>query len=68
MKYSFHPEALREFQAAAVFYENKQHGLGVRFANAVQVAVDHAVDVPRSGRVLENEVRRYLTKVFSYAV
>lgn len=68
MKYRFHPEALREFQAAAVHYERQQRGLGVRFTNAVQVAVDHIVESPQSWRILEDEVRRYLTKVFPYAV
>jgi len=68
MKYRFHPEALSEFKAAAVYYEKQQHGLGLRFTSAVQTAVDHIVASPQSWRVFEEDVRRYLTKVFPYAV
>lgn len=68
MKYRFHPEALNEFQSAAIYYETQQHGLGLRFMSAVQSAVDHIVESPAAGRIFEDEVRRYLTKVFPYAV
>jgi len=36
MIYEFHPEALYEFQASAVFYNSQQLGLGDRFIVAVQ--------------------------------
>ena len=68
MNYEFHPEALYEFQKAAVYYETQQPGLGVRFIAAVQSAVDHIVASPESWRVMEEDVRRFLTKVFPYAV
>jgi plasmid stabilization system protein ParE len=68
MNYRFHPEAFSEFQSAAVYYEKQQIGLGLRFSSAVQSAVDHIVDSPNAWRVLEDDVRRYLTKVFPYAV
>lgn len=68
MNYEFHPEALREFRESAVFYESQQSGLGARFIAAVQSAVDHIVASPEVWRVLEGDVRRFLTKVFPYAV
>jgi len=68
MNYEFHPEALSEFQESAVFYESQQIGLGARFIAAVQSAVDHIVAAPQSCRVMEEDVRRFLTKVFPYAV
>ncbi len=68
MNYRFHPEALSEFQAATIYYEQRQRALGERFISAVQTAIDHIIDSPLSGRVLAEEVRRYLTKVFPYAV
>jgi len=68
MKYRFHPEALSEFQAAAVYYNKQQNGLGLRFISAVQSAVDHIVESPNLWRIFEGDVRRYLTKVFPYAV
>ncbi len=64
MKYEFHPEALDEFQDAAIFYEEQQGGLGDRFIAAVQSAVEHIVESPNSWRIMEDDVRRFLTKVF----
>jgi plasmid stabilization system protein ParE len=50
------------------FYEKQQRGLGERFISAVQTSIDRIIDSPLLGRILEEEVRRYLTKVFPYAV
>ncbi len=68
MRVEFHPEALAEFRAAAEYYETQQTGLGERFANAVEAAVAHIVAAPDSWRIIENDIRRCLTKVFPYAV
>lgn len=68
MRVEFHPEALAEFRAAAEYYETQQPGLGERFANAVEAAVAHVVAAPESWRVIEDDIRRCLTKVFPYAV
>jgi plasmid stabilization system protein ParE len=68
MRVEFHPEALAEFRAAAEYYEQQQTGLGARFANAVEMAVAHIEDAPESWRIIEDDIRRCLTKVFPYAV
>ena len=68
MNYRFHPEALGEFQAATIYYEKQQRGLGERYISSVQTAIDHIIDAPLLGRILEEPVRRYLTKVFPHAV
>lgn len=68
MRVEFHPEALAEFRAAAEYYETQQTGLGERFANAVETVVAHVVAAPGSWRVIEDDIRRCLTKVFPYAV
>lgn len=68
MRVEFHPEALAEFRAAAEYYEKQQLGLGERFANAVEMAVAHVVAAPESGRIIEDGIRRCLTKVFPYTV
>lgn len=68
MRVVFHPEALAEFRAAAEYYEQQQTGLGERFANAVEMAVAHVLSAPESWRVIEDDIRRCLTKVFPYAV
>ena len=68
MRVEFHPEALAEFRAAAEYYEQQQTGLGERFANAVEMAVAHIAAAPESWRIIEDDIRRCLTKVFPYAV
>lgn len=68
MRVEFHPDALAEFRASAEYYEQQQPGLGDRFANAVEVAVAHIAAAPESWRIIEDDIRRCLTKVFPYAV
>lgn len=68
MRVEFHPEALAEFRAAAEYYETQQPGLGERFATAVEAAIAHIAAAPESWRVIEDDIRRCLTKVFPYAV
>lgn len=68
MRVEFHPEALAEFRAAAEYYATRQTGLGDRFVNAVEAAVAHVVAAPESWRIIEDNIRRCLTKVFPYAV
>lgn len=68
MRIEFHPEALAEFRDAAEFYEKQQHRLGSRFTNAIESAITRIGESPTSWRVIEEDVRRYLTKVFPYAV
>jgi toxin ParE1/3/4 len=68
MRVEFHPDALAEFRASAEYYEQQQPGLGERFANAVEVAVAHIAAAPESWRIIEDDIRRCLTKVFPYAV
>jgi len=68
MRIEFHPEALAEFRDAAEFYEKQQHGLGSRFTDAIKSAISHIGESPTSWRIIEDEVRRDLTKVFPYAV
>lgn len=68
MRVEFHPEALAEFLAATEYYEQQQTGLGERFVSAVETAVASLAAAPESNRVIEDDIRRCLTKVFPYAV
>ena len=68
MRLEFHPEALAEFRAAAEHYESQQRGLGSRFVNAIDAAVTRIAEAPESGRIIEDDIRRCLSKVFPYAV
>ena len=68
MKFEFHPEALEEYKDAAHYYEGCQSGLGHRFIASVEQAILHIIERPEQWKVLEKEIRRYLTRVFPYAI
>lgn len=68
MNYEFHPEALAEFEDAAIHYAEMQPGLELRFIASVENAIYRVVERPSSYAILEQDVRRSLTRVFPYAV
>jgi plasmid stabilization system protein ParE len=68
MKFNFHPEALAEFQGAGRHYRLNQEGAGLRFVASVEDAIDRILEAPLRWRILEDDVRRCLTRVFPYAV
>jgi toxin ParE1/3/4 len=45
-----------------------QSGLGHRFIASVEQAILHIIEKPQQWKILEQDVRRYLTRVFPYAV
>ncbi len=68
MNYRFHPEALAEYQEAASYYGERDTVLAGRFIEAVEDAVRRIVEAPQRWQVLEEDVRRCLTRVFPYGV
>lgn len=68
MNYAFHPEALAEFEDAALYYAEKRSGLELRFIASVEAAIQRVVERPSSYAALEQDVRRCLARVFPYAV
>lgn len=40
MRLELHPEALREYERAVAYYEDRQPGLGGRFIEAIEAAFD----------------------------
>ena len=68
MRYEFHPEALEEFEEAALYYSRRQPGLDLRFIESVRETVDRILEEPIRWRILEEDVRRCLTHVFPYSV
>ena len=68
MRYEFHPDALAEYEDAALYYAECQRGLEIRFIAAVEHAIQQILDSPESWRVLEEDVRWHLTRIFPYAV
>lgn len=66
--YEFHPEALDEFESAALYFAERQPGLELRFIANIETTIRRICEAPSAWRVLEGEVRRCLTPVFPYAV
>jgi|JI10StandDraft_1071094.scaffolds.fasta_scaffold222264_4 toxin ParE1/3/4 len=68
MRCQFHPGALWEYEEAARYYAGCQPGLEFRFMASVETAVRQIIDAPERWRIVEQDVRRCLTKVFPYAI
>jgi len=68
MRFEFHPEARLEFLDAVSYYETHQSGLGERFIQSVEAAIAGINQNPEGWAVIEQDVRRKLTRVFPYAL
>ena len=68
MRYEFHPEALEEYEEAALYYAERDPGLALRFIETVEEAIQRILEAPARWRVIDEDVRRFLTRVFPYGV
>ena len=68
MNWEFHPEAIQEYRAAVDYYAGRDPALALRFIEAVEDAITRIQDAPLAGRILDDQVRRCLTRVFPYTV
>jgi toxin ParE1/3/4 len=68
MRYEFHPEALEEYDEAALWYGEREPALALRFIEAVEDAIRRILEAPTRWRVIEEDVRRCLTRVFPYGL
>lgn len=62
------PQAELDIQAAAVWYEDRRVGLGVRFLDELGLVFQRIVTNPRQFPRLEADVRRALLSHFPYGV
>jgi toxin ParE1/3/4 len=67
-RFSFHRLARRELDEAAQYYEAESPGLGSRYLDAVESCVRGVVELPATGAVILDHVRRKLVHGFPYAV
>lgn len=67
-KVSFHELAEFELNDAAVFFEIKREGLGLRFLSAVEAAVAHIRQHPEASPVIIQDVRSKVLRRFPYSV
>jgi plasmid stabilization system protein ParE len=68
MSRSIHPEAEREFAAAADFYDAREEGLGQRFSDEVFATIDRIIEFPDSWPRSSHRTRRCLCNRFPYSV
>ena len=68
MIFSFHPEAEAELNLSIDYYENCSRGLGIEFATEAYSTIQRIIENPRAWAVLEDDVRRSLTKRFPYGI
>lgn len=61
MIYRFHPDAEKEFVDAVEFYESREQGLGLDFANEVRSAIRRIIKHPHAWPVLQGDVHRCQT-------
>ena len=68
MNHVFHPEAAQEFEEAVRFYQPRGRILGGRFSSEVRTAIRRILDTPDRWRILEDDVRCCVVRVFPYGV
>jgi toxin ParE1/3/4 len=68
VKVEFHAEALAELQGAADYYEARQAGLGVRFLDIVDEALERIAQDPLAWAPADEDVRRCLVRVFPFGI
>lgn len=68
MKYFFHPEALTEYSAAVQYYAENRLELAQAFIDAVENAIYRIRESPTRYRVVEEDIRRCLTRKFPYSI
>ena len=68
MKYLFHPAAQVEFKEATRYYSEKSPSLASAFYTEVVDAIELLVANPLLYRVIDDDIRRCLTKRFPYAI
>ena len=68
MKYKFHPEALHEFSESVMYYSEKRLPLGLAFYSEVENAINKIEKNPTLFRIIEEDVRRCITKRFPYGI
>ncbi len=62
------PQSDLDIQAAAVWYEDQQSGLGARFLDELDLLFQRIKENPRQFPRLEGEVHRALLRRFPYGV
>jgi len=68
MNWSFHPEALEEYESAASYYAERDSELQLRFIESIEDSIERILETPARWRVIDEDVRRCLAHVFPYGI
>ena len=68
MKYSFHPEAEKEFLNAIEYYEEREKTLGYDFAVEVYSTIERITNYPKAWPILSKNIRRALVRRYPYGI
>ena len=68
MRYEFHPAALEEYRQTALWYAEREQRVAQEFVASIEDAIGRIVEAPTRWRVVEEDVRRCLTRVFPFAI
>lgn len=68
MTHSFHPEALEEYQASALFYLREASlAASLSFVSMIEEGIQEILQSPQRWRVVESlEIRRYVCRRFPF--
>ncbi len=68
MRYDFHPSALEEYRQATQWYAEREQRIALEFVASVEDAIARIVEAPRRWRLVDEDVRRCLTRVFPFGI
>ena len=68
MKFSFHPDAEKEFFDAIDYYEECRANLGLEFADEVYSTIQRIIQFPNAWHPMGDDIRRCLTNRFPYGI
>jgi toxin ParE1/3/4 len=68
MRYVFHPEALTEYAEAVQYYAEQRVEVAQAFIDAVEDAVYRIRESPTRYIVIDEDVRRCMTRRFPYGI
>ena len=68
MNFEFHPDAERELHESTLRYELDVPGLGRRFADEVERAIDVLLDRPEIGSRLDEDLRHFVLRKFPFSI
>lgn len=68
MKFRFHPDALHEYEKSALFYADISLQLAGKFIEDIEKGIKRIQRNPAAWTVVENNVRRCLTKQFPFGI